>query len=338
MTVVRPLALLLFAGGLVTMSLVGCDPGPNDPLVPGTSCPMYPANSHWHADVSQLPVHARSNAFVASIGSTDRLKADFGSGMWDGGPIGIPWVVVDSTQPMVPIDFAYADESDPGPYPIPPDAPIEGGPDSDGDRHILIVAEDGCRLYEVFDARRQTDGSWEAGSGARWDLGSNALRAAGWTSADAAGLPILPGLVRWDEVETALGGGAPIRHAIRITVPTSQRTYLWPARHQAGSTTNPDVPPMGLRLRLKPTVDEPRSLRRSDRSSGRSRRTARWWPTTGLRGSSAVYPTSAGTTTSSPRCARSGARTSRPSTPPRCRWAPTQVKPDPDDRGGRSRR
>lgn len=256
MTVLRPLALLFFTAGLVAMSLVACDPAPSGPVVPGTACRMFPSDSHWHSDVSALPVHPSSNAFVASIGASGRLKADFGSGLWNGGPIGIPWVVVPGSQPLVPINFAYQDESDAGPYPIPPDAPIEGGPNSTGDRHILIVAKDSCQLYEVFDARRQSDGSWQAGSGARWNLGSNQLRPAGWTSADAAGLPILPGLVRWDEVEAARTSATPIRHAIRITVPRSQRSYLWPARHQAGSTTEPGVPPMGLRLRLKSSVDE----------------------------------------------------------------------------------
>jgi hypothetical protein len=212
---------------------------------------MFPADSHWHADVRGLPVRANSDAMVARVGATAALKADFGSGLWDGGPIGIPFVVVPGTQPKVPISFQYAGESDPGPYPIPPDAPIEGGPSATGDRHVIVVDRDACRLYEVFNARRGTDGSWRAGSGATWDLRSNALRPAGWTSADAAGLPILPGLVRYDEV-----AAGKVEHAIRMTVPVSRTSYVWPARHQAGSTGDTSAPPMGQRFRLKASVDE----------------------------------------------------------------------------------
>ena len=188
---------------------------------------------------------------VATVGTTASLKADVGSGLWDGGPIGIPYVVVGADQPDVPVTFQYADESDPGPYPLPPDAPIEGGPAATGDRHVIVVDRDACRLYEVFAARRTTDGSWRAGSGATWDLRSNALRPAGWTSADAAGLPILPGLVHYDEV-----AAGKVEHAIRMTVPVSRTAYVWPARHQAGSTGSADAPPMGQRFRLKASVDE----------------------------------------------------------------------------------
>jgi hypothetical protein len=187
---------------------------------------------------------------VASIGATRTLKADFGSGTWDGGPIGIPYTTVVAGQPGVDVSFEYDDESDPGPYPIPEDPPIEGGPDADGDRHVLVVDRDDCRLYELFSAYPQTDGSWEAGSGAIFDLDSNAMRPAGWTSADAAGLPILPGLVRYDEVAAGR-----ILHAIRFTAPQTQRAYVWPARHFASSSTDPDLPPMGTWFRLKPDVD-----------------------------------------------------------------------------------
>jgi hypothetical protein len=221
-----------------------------DALVPGTSCPMFPGSSHWRADVSDLPVRTNSAAIVSTVGATAGLKADFGSGLWDGGPIGIPYVVVPPDQPRVPVSFDYDDESDPGPYPVPPDAPIEGGPDADGDRHVLLVDEGACRLHELYDAHPQPDGSWHAGSGATWDLRSNALRPAGWTSADAAGLPILPGLVRYDEV-----AAGKVEHAIRLTVPVSRRSYLWPARHQAGSTSSVDAPAMGQRFRLKASVD-----------------------------------------------------------------------------------
>lgn len=233
------------AAAVVAALLTSCEA-----LVPGTSCPMFPATSHWHADVSALPVRTNSTAIVAAVGANAGLKADFGSGLWDGGPIGIPYVVVPGDQPRVDVTFDYDDESDPGPYPVPADAPIEGGPDADGDRHILIVDEGACRLHELYDAHPQPDGSWHAGSGATWDLRSNALRPAGWTSADAAGLPILPGLVRFDEV-----AAGKVEHAIRLTVPVSRRSYLWPARHQAGSTTDVNTPAMGQRFRLKASVD-----------------------------------------------------------------------------------
>ncbi|MEZ5179150.1 MAG: hypothetical protein R2746_13000 [Acidimicrobiales bacterium] len=230
---------------LVATLLTSCNP-----TVPGTDCPMFPATSHWHADVRALPVRANSSNLVAAVGAHAGLKADFGSGLWDGGPIGIPYVVVPAGQAPVEVTFDYDDESDPGPYPVPADAPIEGGPDADGDRHILIVDRGTCRLHELYDAHPQADGSWHAGSGATWDLRSNALRPAGWTSADTAGLPILPGLVRYDEVASGT-----VDHAIRITVPTSRRAYLWPARHQAGSTSDANAPAMGERFRLKASVD-----------------------------------------------------------------------------------
>jgi hypothetical protein len=213
------------------------------------SCPLFPANNYWHADVSGLAVHPNSANFVASIGATGKLKADFGSGLWDGGPIGIPYLVVPQGQAEVPVSFEYADESDPGPYPIPADAPIEGGAASDGDRHILVVEAGTCRLYETWSTYPGGAG-WKAGSGAVFDLRSNALRPAGWTSSDAAGLPVLPGLVRYDEV--AAGS---IDHAIRITVPRTQKSYLWPARHYASSRTDPNLPPMGLWLRLRADFD-----------------------------------------------------------------------------------
>ncbi len=163
-----------------------------------------------------------------------------------------PYVVVPGTQPKVPVKFAYSDESDPGPYPIPRDAPIEGGEKSQGDRHVLVVDRDNRMLYELFAARRPSGGKgWEAGSGAIFDLNSNRLRPAGWTSADAAGLPIFPGLVRYDEV---VGLGA-VRHAFRFTVMRSRRAYVHPARHFASRLTETDLPPMGMRVRLKASYD-----------------------------------------------------------------------------------
>jgi hypothetical protein len=204
-------------------------------------CPVFPADNPWNRPVDTLPVAPRSTAIVAAIGADAPLHADFGSGLYGGSPIGIPITVVDSSQPKVSVHFAYADESDPGPYPIPPDVRIEGG----GDRHAILVERSTCRLYELYALRHGTSG-WSAGSGAIWSLLSNRLRPAGWTSADAAGLPILPGLARYAEV--ARGH---IDHALRFTVERSRRAYVWPARHFASDLTDPDLPPMGLRLRLK---------------------------------------------------------------------------------------
>lgn len=213
-------------------------------------CPLFPADNIWNTRVDTLPIHARSNDYVNSIGRNTGLHPDFGSGLWDGGPIGIPFVVVPGTQPLANITFDYDDESDLGPYPIPPDAAIEGGPNSDGDRHILIVQQGTCKLYEIFAAYPQSDGSWAAGSGAVWELNSHALRPETWTSADAAGLPILPGLMRYDEA-----AAGEIKHAIRFTADVMQRLYVWPARHYASSNTSPTVPPMGMRFRLKASFD-----------------------------------------------------------------------------------
>jgi hypothetical protein len=215
-----------------------------------TGCPSFPANNIWNARIDNLPLDPLSDEYINTIGRDAYVHADFGSGTWEGGPIGIPYVVVPGTQAKVAVDFDYEDESDPGPYPIPKDPPIEGGTDSDGDRHVLVVDRDNCLLYELFYAFPQTDGSWWAGSGAIFDLNSHDLRKAGWTSADAAGLPILPGLVRYDEVAQG-----EIRHAIRFTAPQTQRKYVWPARHYASHLTGEEYPPMGQRFRLKADVD-----------------------------------------------------------------------------------
>ena len=212
------------------------------PLPEAPACPLFPATSVWNRPVYDLPVTRSSAAVVRAIGADLGLHADFGSGIWDGGPIGIPYTVVDSTEPASTVDFLYADESDAGPYPIPADVPIEGGPDADGDRHAIIVERDSCTLYELFELHP----GWSAGSGAIWDLQSNALRPAGWTSADAAGLPILPGLARYDEV-----AAGKIDHALRFTVRRSRRAYVYPARHFASTLTDWRLPPMGLRLRLR---------------------------------------------------------------------------------------
>ena len=212
-------------------------------------CPTLPADNIWNARVDALPVHALSASYMASIGNAVGLHPDFGT-VWNGAPNGIPFVTVPGSQSRVAVSFTYADESDPGPYPIPSDAPIEGGPSSSGDRHVLVVDRDNCVLYEMFAAYPQPDGSWTAGSGAVFALTSDTLRPRGWTSADAAGLPILPGLVRYDEVS-----GGVIAHALRFTAAVTQRAFVWPARHYASSNTSMSVPPMGTRLRLKASVD-----------------------------------------------------------------------------------
>ena len=221
----------------------------------GTACTIFPTDHIWNTRIDNMPVHPMSDAYVASIGLTTNLHPDFGAGVWPPGsnsPIGIPFVEVPGSQPDVPINYTdYGDESDPGPFPIPPNAPIEGGPDSSGDRHVLVLDTDNCLLYELFYAFPINNGaSWNASSGAMYDLTNYALRPDGWTSADAAGLPIFPGLVRYDEV--AAGS---INHAIRFTAAQTQRAYVWPARHFASSITDTNVPPMGQRFRLKATFD-----------------------------------------------------------------------------------
>lgn len=211
----------------------------------------FPANNAWNMDVSRFPVHPNSANLIASIGNSTGLHPDFGT-FWEGAPIGIPYVVVSGTQQHVPVEFIWwPEQSDSGPYPIPANAPIEGGTASDGDRHVLTIDRDDWKLYETYYSFPVNSGaSWTAGSGAVWDLKSNKLRPAGWTSADAAGLPIFPGLVRRDEV--LLGE---IRHAIRFTATTTRTSYVYPATHQAGSTSSVNAPPMGLRVRLKSTFN-----------------------------------------------------------------------------------
>src|SRR5229473_1334996 len=213
------------------------------------SCPVLPADNIWNTPIDQLPLDANSATYVATIGAGTTLHADFGAGLYGGSPIGIPFITVPGTQTKYPATFQYADESDPGPYAVPLNAPIEGGSQSTGDRHAIAVDVDNCILYELYYAFPQTS-SWNAGSGAIFNLLSNALRPAGWTSADAAGLPIMPGLVRYDEVASG-----EIRHAIRLTVPQTRHAYIWPARHYASSLTDPKYPPMGQHFRLKANFD-----------------------------------------------------------------------------------
>jgi hypothetical protein len=220
--------------------------GPNVPI----GLDIFPPDNPWNMDVSGLPVERDSAMYMASIGLDAALHPGFGT-VWNGAPNGIPYVVVRGSQPKVPITFSYPTESDPGPYPIPADAPIEGGPNGTGDRHILTLDVDNHLLYEVYDAHYNSRlGKWEAGSGAIWDLDRNMTRPDGWTSADAAGLPMLPGLVRYDEVQSG-----EITHALRFTVSETQRAYIYPATHFSSDSNNPSLPPMGLRLRLKASYD-----------------------------------------------------------------------------------
>ena len=217
------------------------------PLATAPGCRIFPRNDHWNLRVDRLPRHPRSTEIVRRVGLDQALHADFGSGRWNGGPIGIPVIAVPGDQERVPVRFRYSDESDPGPYPIPPDAPIEGGRAADGDRHVIVVDKARCRLYEMFDARPVDGGNrWRAGSGATWSLRSSRLRPRGWTSADAAGLPILPGLVRYNEVRRG-----EINHALRFTVEDTRRAFIYPARHFASDLTNRNLPAMGQRFRLK---------------------------------------------------------------------------------------
>lgn len=224
------------------------EPAQPPPAIAG--CDVFPADNVWNTRVDELPLDPNSAVYVETIGADAPLHPDFGSGEWppgSGTAIGIPYVDVPSDQPLVPVSFYYEGESDPGPYPIPPDVPIEGG----SDRHVLVLDRDRCLLYELFDAESQDGGSsWTAGSGAIFDLGSHALRPEGWTSADAAGLPILPGLVRYEEVAS----GA-IHHALRFTAPQTREEFVWPARHYASDLTGEQYPPMGQRFRLRADFD-----------------------------------------------------------------------------------
>jgi len=246
---VRRLLAIIPLVVIVLASAASAASGPGaTPTVAG--CPVFPADNAWNRPVDRLPVARNSTTLIRSIGLGVHFHADFGSGVFDGGPIGIPFTVVDGGQSRVPVRFDYADESDRGPYPVPPNAPVEGGRNADGDRHVLVVDKTACKLYELYDAHPNDGGSsWHAGSGATWDLRSNRLRPKSWTSTDAAGLPVLPGLARYDEV----AAGA-ISHALRFTAPRTRTAFVWPARHQAGESSSRSLPPMGLRVRLKQHV------------------------------------------------------------------------------------
>jgi len=267
LTVRRRIVLLSVA---LCLAVTGCGGGSGSPGAPPPTPPPsggpadvpelganaslrgarpFPDDNPWNTPVDQEPVDPDSDAIIDSIGRSARFHPDFGAD-WNGGPFGIPYIVVSGNTPGVPVSFQYSDESDPGPYPIPPGAPIEGGADSQGDRHILVIDRDNWMLYELFAAYPSGQG-FSAGSGAVFDLGSNALRPAGWTSADAAGLPIFPGLVRYDEVMERHS----IRHALRFTAARTRRAYVFPARHFASSDPDPALPPMGMRVRLKAGFD-----------------------------------------------------------------------------------
>jgi hypothetical protein len=215
------------------------------PIPAAPNCSIFPSNNVWNKRVDKLPIKGNSDAIIESIGPEQGLHPDFGAGKWQGGPIGIPYTVVGAGQKKSKVKFFYGEESDKGPYPIPKDVKIEGGDDATGDRHALIVQRDECMLYELYDLKRK-DGKWRAGSGAIWNLDSNKLRPKGWTSADAAGLPILPGLARYDDVRRGV-----IDHALRFTVSETRSKYIYPARHYASDSNEKNLPPMGLRLRLK---------------------------------------------------------------------------------------
>jgi hypothetical protein len=225
--------------------------------LPGTSCSAFPADNWWHADISRLPVDRHSAQWLSHMSATRKLHPDFGPSYGaQPAPYGIPITYVAGSHAKVAVSFTYASESDRVSYPLGSDTKIEGGSAADGDRHAIIVDKSACRLYELWNVRRTSSGRWTAGSGATWSLTSDALRHAGWTSADAAGLPILPGLLRYGEVESGT-----VDHAIRFTTDVTRKAFVWPARHQAGSTTSTAYPPMGARFRLKASYRISSSLR-----------------------------------------------------------------------------
>ena len=245
-------SIVALAGTLLTFSAHAQDP--NLPLGPNADLGgrrLLPDDSPWHKDISREPVDPASQRILARIGLNKPLHADFGT-VYEGAPIGIPYTVVSKSQPKVPVTFTEAaEESDPGPYPIPRDAPIEGGSKGTGDRHILVLDRDNWMLYELFNSFPDGKGGWKAGSGAIWDLKKNQVRPDRWTSADAAGLPILPGLVRYDEVV----GKKSLNHALRFTVAKTRRAYIPPASHWASQLHDDDLPPMGMRMRLRADYD-----------------------------------------------------------------------------------
>jgi hypothetical protein len=222
-------------------------PAPSAAVPPpgAPKCRVFPRDNVWHADVSRLPVNKHSRQWLSSMSaSSTNLHPDFGPS--GGFPYGLPYTTVSGAHRKIRLRFTYASESDKGPYPFGPDTPIEGGKNAGGDRHAIMIDRDHCVLYELYDAHYSSSGS-TAGSGAIWSLSSNKLRPATWTSADAAGLPKFPGLVRLDVVEKK----GVVDHAIRFTAARTRTQFIWPARHQAGESNDPSLPPMGARFRLK---------------------------------------------------------------------------------------
>jgi len=237
--------------------------------LPGTTCYAFPADNYWHANISKLPVNSHSAAWISHMSPTRKIHPDFGPSYGaQPVPYGIPITYVKSSHAKVSVSFQYSTESDHVGYPLGSDTRIEGGANADGDRHAVIVDTGTCRLYELWNTRKTASGKWTAGSGATWSLTSNALRPAGWTSADAAGLAILPGLLRYGEAENGT-----IDHAIRFTTNVTREAYLWPARHQAGSTTSTAYPPMGARFRLKASYRISSSLRADTKNVLRAMKT-----------------------------------------------------------------
>jgi hypothetical protein len=261
----RALAVLLATGSAVGLTTTADAAAVR--RIPGTSCTAFPADNVWHSDISALPVNARGAAWLSNMSPRSRLHPDFGPSYGEQSvPYGIPVSVVGDAHRKVKVKFSYAGESDRVRYPLGKDTKVEGGQWRSGDRHTIVVDKAHCRLYETW-ATRKTDGGWRAGSGAVWDLHSDALRPAGWTSADAAGLPILPGLLRYDEVKAGR-----VDHAIRFTTDVTDRSFVWPARHQAGSVDSRNYPPMGARFRLKAGFD-PAGLRADTRTVLRAMQT-----------------------------------------------------------------
>jgi hypothetical protein len=256
-TAAAAVSLLAILGGVLIASsasavdpypaLFPCQVFPDPPASLSPRAPSLPTEAAWNQDISKAPRDPRSNAYIAYINDHggDHLHPDFGSPR----AYGFPYSVVGAGQRKLPVHYtAYGEESDPGPFPLPPGAPVESGNHSDGDRHILVVDRAACRLYELYRAFYVAEPRphWNADSGTEWDLRSPSRRPDGWTSADAAGLPIFPGLVRHDEVATGH-----LDHAIRVTFESTREAWVHPASHCAGDTSSPDAPPMGLRLRLK---------------------------------------------------------------------------------------
>ncbi|HEX4760280.1 MAG TPA: hypothetical protein VH256_05740 [Thermoleophilaceae bacterium] len=246
----RRIASLGAAAALAAAVLAAGQLASGHPLASARRCPVFPKSNQWNLPVDKLPLAGNSAAMVRSIGIDRPVHADFGSGNYNGGPIGIPYITVSGRAHKTRVSFDYSDESDKGPYPIPKNVPIEGGRNASGDRHAIIVDRSRCRLYELYALQPTSGGGWHAGSGAIWNLRSNRLRPRDWTSADAAGLPILPGLARYDEVRRGS-----IDHALRFTVPDTRKAFVYPARHFASSDTDPNLPAMGQRFRLRASFD-----------------------------------------------------------------------------------